>query len=468
MGYSNPIKHYSYSGATPASIMAAFNTGLTGAEWTSLGESAFITGTFTGQPANTQTVTINGQVYTFLTVPIGGTDVGIGATSTDTCTNLKNAVNANSTTATATNPTGTTILLKSNGTGSGTTLTASDTASNFSWSTGSLVGGYKLTTRVTDQFVGISLRLEDAGTYVAATVMSIDEVIKQPTPFRLRVQAETRRFIAWPEGVYHYLPTSSATSAVYLLVCTGEVDVNDAPVQVTNAQNNGGLVRITTGTAHGRTTGQQVWVSGVIGVPGANGGYAGTVVSPTQIDLDLSTFSGSYVSGGALAGPGQVSTIGLANGDVGGFSDAHLRRCIRTAQGGTQAAQFFWVNGDSNQSDMTPGTGRLTVEGLAAKIQHRAGHFPLSPSWAWYNPVDPNTDGFLQFVINNSGVTTTKLVLSENNADQVEPSPDGDGTWGWWNGTDPDASINSGANEGSILFRVPASGSPLIATVTPI
>jgi hypothetical protein len=48
-------------------------------------------------------------------------------------------------------------------------------------------------------------------------------------------------------------------------------------------------------------TGTFVVVSGVQGVPGANGTFTGAPAGSTQFDLSGSTFSGSYVSGGILS-----------------------------------------------------------------------------------------------------------------------------------------------------------------------
>ena len=67
---------------------------------------------------------------------------------------------------------------------------------------------------------------------------------------------------------------------------------------VSGASDNGsGLIRLTLNTTNGMITGQRVVVQEVGGVP-ANGGWVITVVSNTQIDLQASTFSGTYTSGG--------------------------------------------------------------------------------------------------------------------------------------------------------------------------
>ena len=67
---------------------------------------------------------------------------------------------------------------------------------------------------------------------------------------------------------------------------------------VSNAQNNGsGLIRLTINTSNGMITGQRVVIQEVGGVP-ANGNWAITVIDTSNIDLQSSTFSGTYTSGG--------------------------------------------------------------------------------------------------------------------------------------------------------------------------
>jgi hypothetical protein len=67
------------------------------------------------------------------------------------------------------------------------------------------------------------------------------------------------------------------------------------------ANNGSGLVRITTSAAHNLLTGDLVNVFGVNGVAAANTRATATVVDATRIDLQGSSFSGTYTSGGTLA-----------------------------------------------------------------------------------------------------------------------------------------------------------------------
>jgi len=68
---------------------------------------------------------------------------------------------------------------------------------------------------------------------------------------------------------------------------------------VTNAVDNGSeLIRLTLATTNGMITGQTVTVQDVGGVTAASGNWTITVINTTQIDLQSSSFSGTYTSGG--------------------------------------------------------------------------------------------------------------------------------------------------------------------------
>jgi len=68
---------------------------------------------------------------------------------------------------------------------------------------------------------------------------------------------------------------------------------------ITGVANNGsGLVRITTGSAHGLVTGDLVNITNVGGVPAANVRAVVTVIDSTRFDLQGTSFSGSWTGGG--------------------------------------------------------------------------------------------------------------------------------------------------------------------------
>lgn len=96
---------------------------------------------------------------------------------------------------------------------------------------------------------------------------------------------------------------------------TSDVMVSNG-VSVANTSNSGGLIKITTSAAHGFTTGQGVFINGVVGTTEANNwsSYSGravanshpaywliTVIDSTSFTLGSSTYSNAYVSGGTVS-----------------------------------------------------------------------------------------------------------------------------------------------------------------------
>jgi len=130
---------------------------------------------------------------------------------------------------------------------------------------------------------------------------------------------------------------------------------------VSGAVNNGsGLIRITTSTAHNMVTGNKVFISGVTGTTEANGLWTVTLVNTTQVDLQSSTFSNVYISGGAFrTGYGWTVVDGLLV--VSGTSNsAGLIRVTTSALHGLTTGDsvfIYGVNGTTNAN----GTWTVTV-----------------------------------------------------------------------------------------------------------
>lgn len=88
--------------------------------------------------------------------------------------------------------------------------------------------------------------------------------------------------------------TSSATESRALLTRS------NTTTNITNAVNNGsGLIRITA-AAHGLTTNNKVYIKSVGGTTEANGAWAVTVIDVDTVDLQSSSFTNAYTSGGIL------------------------------------------------------------------------------------------------------------------------------------------------------------------------
>lgn len=70
---------------------------------------------------------------------------------------------------------------------------------------------------------------------------------------------------------------------------------------ISNAADNGsGAIRLTVNTTNGMITGQPVTIGDVLGTTEANGNWTITVIDVTTVDLNGSTFTNAYSSGGYI------------------------------------------------------------------------------------------------------------------------------------------------------------------------
>jgi hypothetical protein len=124
------------------------------------------------------------------------------------------------------------------------------------------------------------------------------------------------------------------------------------PQPVTGAANNGsGLMRLTVPTSS-FITGDQVVVKSIGGVPTANGTWIITVIDKTHMDLQGSSFAGSYTSGGTV----QPSPLNHIRGYVGPIA-ADYNRDVRESYTANYTIKRAF---SGTQFDNQGATGRVT------------------------------------------------------------------------------------------------------------
>lgn len=130
-------------------------------------------------------------------------------------------------------------------------------------------------------------------------------------------------------------------------------DPDTAALSVTGAVNNGsGLIRLTVASTASLRTGQKVTVASVGGVSAATGTWTITVISTTTFDLQSSTFSGTYTSGGTVNRRYAEKTGGNVGDHVGTYQSDMLRSHLHSYDNG------FLILGNGVGS---PGTNSGTI-----------------------------------------------------------------------------------------------------------
>jgi hypothetical protein len=386
--YLDNIQHYDVPGDDITDLLDGIKTCLLAADWTStsLAAYAILSG---GNPSNGQTFTVDGRTYTWAaSLDTDAVEcVKIGATMADSVDNARRALNLEGTTlvnyrgistahatVTASNPTSTTLQVTAQTAGPAGNAIIVSNSGGPTWDAGNpgalYGGGYALDSDGTAGAQGLNYRLSfktnatDELVVVASDTddsMASDEMIIDTT-----VPSRRYRIHADPTFCHLYLPGSAAQRSGFTSG-TGWVPEQFTGVAITGAEDDGGLIKITTGAAHGMVTGAQVYQRQVGGVPDANGTFTITVIDTTHYTLDDSTFAGSYTSGGlaAFATAGQVVFCAFLNnteGTVGtGSFRSNLTGFVNTGPGpvwvavngqylsmdanDTARAQFLWPGG---------------------------------------------------------------------------------------------------------------------------
>jgi hypothetical protein len=161
---------------------------------------------------------------------------------------------------------------------------------------------------------------------------------------------------------------------------TGNLDnISLVTFAVAAVVNAGGLVRVTTASPHGLVSGDVVYVTDVGGVAAANGKWTVGVVSPTQLDLAGSSFSGSYTSGGRVAvWPNRRSGTGFR---IDTCDAVELRGCFTYGhqtgfriEGSSMATQLMTCGYDDRADIRDTSTVALSIGGTSFRTKWVGGY----------------------------------------------------------------------------------------------
>lgn len=162
-------------------------------------------------------------------------------------------------------------------------------------------------TRERKTFTTDDLRLPS----ISNTVSAIDTGTKTVTFGSLSVIPKDS-VIMQSSLTYRVSKVNSSTEVV--LTTTNNLAVNVSLLVSGAADNGAGLIRVTTSNPHGLSSNNAVTIASVVGTVEANGDWVITVFDATNFDLNNSTFTNAYVSGGTVTNPieiipGIVSTL---------------------------------------------------------------------------------------------------------------------------------------------------------------
>lgn len=152
-------------------------------------------------------------------------------------------------------------------------------------------------------------------------------------------------------------------------------------VAISNAADNGsGLIRLTVASTSGWTTGDYKTIADVGGTTEANGSWTITVVNGTTIDLQGSTFSNTYTSGGYVAG--SIDDLDISLDD---FSAATLNQ-LAIVDTDNKLAYFVGDNLEATletAEQSAPGRGMFSGASVGRRMLVR-GFYPVTDAATVY------------------------------------------------------------------------------------
>lgn len=364
---------------------------------------------YTGQPSNTNTVTLNGKVYTFQTVLTNSDgNVLIGATADESYQNLKAAINleagagtkyAAATTAHTTMECGTyffndvgpkvnpnttlgqlKVRAKTAGSG-GRGLACSETCANMTIdevSSQTNCDGYHWLSAKTAQGLRQKVFGFDGGetgnppnNAIARFILGdMHDVVRQTNEpgatdstngafgHRLGLGISSSwRVIANKFSFYVLVAGSSSDFSFYAAVCP-LLQTPLTPIVIT-AATNATPIACTWASAHGLTTGQQVCIRNGEGNTAVNGTQTVTVTGPTTATLDGTVGNGTYTASSAVSArisPRDYVSEALCCADNGAGTALFRVNC---GAGGAGQEYFVSINGENHFGAGTVGCPAL-------------------------------------------------------------------------------------------------------------
>lgn len=454
MPYADPAVWYDIPATNTTTLIAGIKTALTAAGWTNTDTYASATGTFIGIPADGETVAVDGVTMTAKTTPTLPTHFALGSTATEAATNLTACINTNVASVDATSSAGVVTVTASAAGSGGNSIALTEGLTNFTWASATLMGGGFLGKSGVapdgKRFAILFTTRDDGGVAVQAITRSIDGTLIEAdispgatTSAHVLTSGtgQRRTIFAHPYGIRTCTPGASTDGTVFMaeLLWQGSAEIGVLITGATNATP----IQITTASAHGMTTGQQVYIDNVGGNTAANGLWTVTAAGgPTSTTLTLNTSvgNGAYTTGGALASVtgGQVSRCWFAVGTTPFRSGPAFRTDLSNASAG-----HGWVVTNQN-SRMNDGNvaGRPRVLLQESSLRNEGGRYVVTEAIIRWHSTDGATVSRWQGGLYNAAYTTAVRAM-----DEEFDTPDGKH---WICYSDNDA-------EGSLLFRIPAT-----------
>jgi hypothetical protein len=228
------------------------------------------------------------------------------------------------------------------------------------WTSSVIAGGYHLVSAATPQGLQFAIDLTLSGGVVYIDPQNIEGTVKcstyQDATYKMTaIEISSRasyEMISNRYGFWLYIPGITSPETGFMqgaangFACgVPYLPEPVVPLSVSGA-TNASPIEITTTAAHGKSTGDFVFIDGVLGNTGANGYFQITSTSTTTFTLNSSTGTGTYTSGGLVGDTYRVSRAFYVNTntDYADFGSSPCGWRYTPAGTGTQGSNFVVIN----------------------------------------------------------------------------------------------------------------------------
>lgn len=379
-------------------FLAGVEAALVAAGWTATDVYATSTFTFSGVPADTNTIVIGGKTYTWQAVltNVDG-NVFIGASVAACIVNIVAAVTLGAgsgtlyaaattanTVATAASSGATTVLATAIGADQYTNLGAATTATGAygSWSSATLIaagsrflspedsddfGQFRIITRVNSLATTNNIFIDIATRDGANVAEDVGIIGGNGSDSPGLVSGNAYRMIASPASLAIFLPGTFNSDGTTFFFNAPAIPLFQRGKKIVSASNTSPVVYLVSPN-HGYTTGQTVTARYVNGNTGANASGVITVISPAIFSIAGSVGTGAFTSGGIVwnSDLGEVGEVAVASGGAASGS-------VDTWRNTLDQNRNAWIINGAAIDVTTSGAGRPVLMYQALGTQDAQG-----------------------------------------------------------------------------------------------
>jgi hypothetical protein len=201
---------------------------------------------------------------------------------------------------------------------------------------------------------------------LADSVYNVQRILSAPAGGQLALlNTSVTTYGSYAEGTYHVaLPTGPTYANTAALSIPPSATVGT----VSATANSAGLIKITTSSAHGLTTGDYAFITGVGGTTESNGAWVVTVTNSTQFTLDGSVYANAYTSGGTVYTPTVAEFTADASGTASD-ADPNTVTVVVTSLSGVSVSNIdAWNGADTESNSALEARCRLKLAALAVGV----------------------------------------------------------------------------------------------------